>query len=106
VCGIPESDQTDCCLRVSAKCLLMDLELRESAVRFIVKNEDSIRESAKASASSSATISGESREPLFAGMEKGLVCVRACTRACVWKVDGAVDCHDVRQGGLRHAVEG
>jgi hypothetical protein len=91
VCGIPESDQTNCCFRVSAKCLLADLEWRESVVRFIETNEDSIRESAKASASSSVNISGESREPLFAEMEKGLVCV------CVWLVDGVVDCHGARK---------
>jgi len=53
----------------------MNLEWRESAVRFIEMNEDSIREIAEDSASSSANISGESREPLFAELEKGLVCV-------------------------------
>ena len=104
VCGIPESDQTNCCSRVSAKCLLMDLEWRESAVRFVEQDEDSIRESAKASASSSANISGERREPLFPCMEKGLMCVCVCGGGLV---DGALGCHDVRQGGLsRHAVEG
>jgi hypothetical protein len=63
------------------------------AVRFIEKNEDSIRESVDASASSSANFSGEILEEM--------------ERAWCVCVAGAEGCQGVRQGGLsRQAVEG
>ena len=82
VCGIPESDQTNCCCRVSAMCLLTDLEWRESARRFVSSRRTKTR-------------SGKALRPVLLRRLTFLMKVvnpsaKRWEGPCVWLIDGAV----------------